>query len=141
MKIIENQKIFCCEFCNKKHYRQNVITLHERQCRNNPKNKHKCFQYCKFLKKHNDIFDENELNYPAEFRCINVKCELYNKLLYSFKYERYNRNIENIEQNNLIRMPLICEHYVLDENHKSYDFDKFKQNLILDYKMMQKNIF
>jgi hypothetical protein len=126
MKIVENQKIYCCEFCNKKHYKKNIISLHERQCRNNPKNKHKCFQYCKFLDKIYDPCEENGFDRLIEFSCKNEKCGFYEKPLYSFKYERFHSNKIRIEENDLIRMPLDCAYYILDENHKDYNFETAK---------------
>jgi len=100
MKEMKNQTIYICQYCGKKSVYKNVITIHERVCKSNQNNWHKCFQYCEHLEKFN-----NEEYEKKQFRCA-----VYDKLMYSFKLEyQLHKNKERIEK--LERMPLKCEGY------------------------------
>ncbi len=102
------EKVYRCDFCNKAIIQKGSMTLHERMCKKNPKNKHKCFQYCKHLIK------EENYNGSKSFTCA-----LNNDIdLYSFKLERFKHNTERIEK--MSRMPLECNKYELSDEHNDY---------------------
>lgn len=90
-----------------------AMSLHERMCKYNPKNRHKCFQYCRFLNK-----ESNEDG--IIFYCGNDNCELSGQDLYSYKLERFHQNKSRIK--NMTRMPLECEHYVIEEFNHDEDY-------------------
>ena len=92
--------IYQCEFCGKKSAWKHVISNHEKICNKNPKNNHKCLQYCKHLQM--DIDEYNSKKY--------FTCGISGEEMYSFKLERQqNRNSDRILK--LRRMPLNCENY------------------------------
>jgi len=100
MKEIKNQTVYVCSFCGKKSVYKSQITRHERVCKSNPNNWHKCFQYCEHLEK----FNEDEYG-KKEFRCV-----IHDKFMYSFKLEsQLHKNKERISK--LERMPIKCNDY------------------------------
>ena len=110
-----NEKVYRCDFCRKPMVRAGLMKIHERMCKKNPKNMHKCFEYCIYLEKtvleaDIPVFDEDPYS-PREikFKCTNEKCDLFDKELYSYKLERYERKRNRLE--GLIRMPLECKHF------------------------------
>lgn len=97
-------------------FNKGAMTLHERMCKENPKNKHKCFQYCKYLYGERDSYDGE-----FHFSCENIKCGMYEKNLHSYKLEREYHGKKRIKENGLIRMPLECEHYEIESGHDTYN--------------------
>lgn len=87
-----------------------AMKLHERMCKKNPKNKHKCFQYCKHLIKAKNSYGE------TTFSC-DKNPEFSGKELHSYKLERYFKGRERIKKNGLTRMPLKCEFYEIEPGH------------------------
>lgn len=108
--IITQKLVFECEFCGKRMLNKGSMTLHERMCRKNPNNKHKCFQYCRWL---NMTYEEG----LRVFYCGNVNCFLSEENLYSYKLERNYIGRMQIERQKLIRMPLQCDCYEIEESH------------------------
>ncbi len=129
MIIKKNQIIYICQYCGKKSVYRNQITMHERTCKSNPKNWHKCFQYCEHLEK-----DSSHEYGEKHFTCA----LLGNKKMYSFKLEyRIHENKGRIER--LERMPLKCKHYecsanenYLQERSKFENEAKIKQKKLLN---------
>ena len=113
MKTV-TETIYRCDFCNKAMFNKGAMSLHERMCKGNPNNKHKCFQYCKYL--HGERSDGEYY-----FTCENSKCDMYAKDLHSYKLERGYRGKRKIKMDNLTRMPLECEHYEIESGHESYN--------------------
>jgi len=109
-----NEKVYRCDFCNKAIISAGSMKLHERMCKKNPNNKHKCFQYCKNL-----ILEDGERRtseYGEEYIIEkSFLCEKTGKELYSYKLERYKTNAKRIEK--LTRMPLECEFYEAKQGH------------------------
>jgi len=111
------EMVFRCDFCNKSMLSKGAMSLHERMCKENPKNKHKCFQYCVWINR-----DFNEGN--TVFYCGCDKCDFFDKDLYSYKLERNYNGQKMIEVEGLTRMPLHCEHYEIEDGHDDF----FKQD-------------
>jgi len=107
MKIIENVTVFQCEFCGKKQYRKNDMSLHEKWCKKNPKNDHKCFQHCVHLIKSREEIDCDR-EWPST-RCT-FQCNVTKKFLYSSIAER--RKIVPLLDKSVERMPLECRFYI-----------------------------
>ena len=117
MKIIETT-VYQCDYCGKKQYRKCDMTKHEKWCKKNPKNDHKCFQYCVHLvRDREDCYDEGES--PKTRRTFT--CSLLNKKMYSYIAERRDivRNLYDCE-----RMPLQCDSY--KDRMDIYEIDDFK---------------
>lgn len=110
--ITETREIYKCEYCNKKMFGKGAMSLHERQCCKNPKNRHKCFQYCKWLNK--DTCDSTGFKF---FTCGNDKCNLCGSDLHSYKLERNYEGQQRIKDEELIRMPLVCPFYEIESGH------------------------
>ena len=100
MKIIE-KKVYHCEFCKKYSLFKHVITQHEKLCKFNPENKHKCFEYCNFLKKDGGFDCLGELT-EVRFYCTKKQIHL--------KSYKVKRNSYLMERNmNYEWMPKECE--------------------------------
>ncbi|MEE9451061.1 MAG: hypothetical protein V3V72_13510 [Ignavibacteriaceae bacterium] len=108
------EPVYRCDHCNKAMRSKGAMALHERMCKSNPKNDHKCFQYCVFLNK--GIDNSNGSRY---FDCGNVKSKFYSNDLYSYKLERFCFNQERISK--MTRMPLKCDHYQIENGHEPFD--------------------
>lgn len=115
MKTV-TEVIYRCDFCNKAMFNKGAMALHERMCKDNPKNRHKCFQYCKHLYRERNS-DDGEFY----FTCENSGCEMYEKDLHSYKLERNKEGKKRIVENHLTRMPIECEHYEIESGHDSYN--------------------
>lgn len=102
---IENKKIYRCDFCSKYYIHKGHIEKHENYCRYNPKNQHKCFEFCQHLiRKRIDISESNSFRVDITV----FECKYYeNDELYSYQAEK--RNLDVIKDG--IRMPLQCEYY------------------------------
>lgn len=105
----ETVKIYRCEYCRKYGISASSISRHEKYCGNNPNNKHKCFDFCTFLKKENQTFRyHNEVVFTCEKKCKN---------LFSYKLEKLaslntgNSSYFGTQINEMERMPLECEHF------------------------------
>jgi hypothetical protein len=102
--------VFTCDFCGKKQFRKCDMTLHERWCKKNPNNLHKCFEFCIHLKKYEveyegtDRYGEEYLGKKTEFTCDVLK-----KQMFSFIAEK--RRLPVINELHTSRMPLECDKY------------------------------
>jgi hypothetical protein len=106
----ELRKVYKCEYCGKTMLSAGAMARHEKWCRKNPHNKHKCFALCKFLKRKIVVEDtDGEYGiYHSEFTC---KCMDKNKKMYSYLLEkRLAYTFDKIPEG-LTRMPLECNMY------------------------------
>jgi len=108
----ELKKIYFCDHCKKHNLSAGSIARHEKFCRLNPNNKHKCFAYCTHLKR--------TVSYPSKtvFTCAKTGIEMYSYLLEKKLQGPY------IAQNELTRMPLECdifEEMTSNEIEERYD--------------------
>lgn len=104
MKKIEAYK---CDFCPKTSTNAGALFQHERKCRDNPYNKHKCFEFCKHLK----------MEFEDGYRIFT--CEKKQTNMYSYKAEHRNLDIEH-----LTKMPIECDDFesmMRDELAEKYD--------------------
>jgi hypothetical protein len=99
----EKTMIHTCEFCRKYYKRKNAAEWHELHCRENPKNKHKCFEFCKHLKK-TDWIEPTEYGGDQKVG-VEFTCGITGKQLHSYVAER--RKLSLVDWTT--RMPLECE--------------------------------
>ena len=91
-----------CEYCNKLNQWTHHIKRHERFCKHNPNNRHKCFEYCKHLKL--ELYDDHHgVVYSKGFKCLKT-----GKNMYSYKAEK-SIIIDVREEGE--RMPLECKYF------------------------------
>ena len=110
---IRQETIYKCEHCGKMMFRKGSMSLHERMCNKNPNNRHKCFQYCKYL-----YGERTDGKYY--FTCKKEECGMFGQDMHSYKLERNYIGKERIEDEKLRRMPLECEYYEIEEGHETY---------------------
>ena len=109
--ITITKPVYKCEFCTKLLVQKGFMALHERMCKYNPNNKHKCFEYCTHLSKEtSETYDED--GRPQFVFLCSVKNDL---AMYSYKLERFAYNQGRIK--NLTRMPLECDLYKPQDGH------------------------
>ena len=113
----KNIPTYHCSYCTKYYIRKYYAERHERFCKHNPNNKHKCFELCRHLIKsqetHNGV------------TTTDFNCKFMDKPMYSFKAEKgaikYFR--EAYGEDGIIRMPLECEHYeVMYDDYDNFDW-------------------
>lgn len=110
-------KIYKCDFCGKRQFRQCDMTMHERWCKENPKNNHKCFQFCRHLIKTSEEYDgENFVGHRTIFTC-----ELTKQGMFSYIAER--KRLPVINEKDSIRMPLECDKFEDEFTHVTKDID------------------
>lgn len=105
MKAI-TEKVYHCEHCKKYMLSASSMSRHEKYCRMNPNNKHKCFDLCRHLQKsrvYGTIYHG-----VTQFRCAITGEKMYSYLLEK-KQTAYFGNKINFD--GLIRMPLECNDY------------------------------
>jgi len=109
------------------------LSRHESMCKKNPKNKHKCFQYCKFMEKHVEYTDTyiSDGDEGISTKETTFTCTKLNKMLRSYKS---NRNTVTRERyGHLELMPTKCEFYSVVEGKESYDMDyDFDEHIITE---------
>lgn len=105
MIIKKNVTLYICEHCRKAYQSDRYIERHEKYCKKNPANDHKCFQMCKHLKRSRD-YDEHEYG-GVEYTVF--ICEKTGEEMYSYIAEK-KRLVEKGYING-DRMPLECKHY------------------------------
>jgi len=104
MKIIQTT-VYVCEHCGRKMFGKGAMSRHEKYCKHNPSNKHKCFDFCKHLQKLDNYEHDDFGNLRGGCEMI---CLLSDKKMYSYKFEK-NYNKPATALNGLERMPLSCE--------------------------------
>lgn len=102
---IQQETVYRCEHCNRPMFGKGAMSRHEKYCKENPNNKHKCFDFCKHLEwERNYAYDD----YGNQCGGSNMICTKRNIDMYSFKFEK------NVAKpigalNGLERMPLVCD--------------------------------
>jgi hypothetical protein len=91
-----------CDFCPKASTKAGAMALHERKCKQNPNNHHKCFDFCRHLQK---IYKGHN---RSGFICLAQDIEMY-----SYKAEH-----SSIDIKGLTRMPLECKFYAYMTNEQ-----------------------
>jgi hypothetical protein len=103
-------KIFECKYCGKKSAWKTVIVNHEKICKENPNNKHKCFDFCEHLIK--------DVNYDdSGIKETTFYCPKIDKSLYSYKVERCQHMFRHVISKKT-RMPLECNFYELSKDYE-----------------------
>lgn len=101
----ENRTVYFCEFCRKYYIHKGHGKRHEKYCKENPANKHKCFEFCRYLKRSVERL-EGEYGFCGHETIFT--CTKHNKEMYSYIAER--RDILgyiNYDE----RMPLNCAEF------------------------------
>lgn len=121
---IQQETVYRCDHCNRSMLGKGAMSRHEKYCRQNPNNKHKCFEFCKHLEK---AFTHEETgDYNNEPRITHMTCTKLNIKMYSYKFEKNTTKPINALIG-LTRMPLECDSYEdMHEPTEDYDFDEFK---------------
>lgn len=113
----ETRKVYECEHCGRKMLSAGAMGYHEKWCKKNPTNKHKCFALCRHLKR--------TLNMHA--RKIEFQCMATGKYMYSFHLEKKHKYQYRNLPCDAIRMPLQCdkwEQMTIDEQYKRFDINE-----------------
>jgi hypothetical protein len=106
MKTLPNRTIYRCDHCTKHRLTKAAAERHERFCKRNPANKHKCFG-CQNLK----VADGKA---PDGRSCKQFTCEAFERRLYSYVAERRGLMHEGVLGPDCMRMPLECPAYALE---------------------------
>ena len=104
---IEKLIVYICEHCNKKMFGAGAMSRHEKWCKENTNNKHKCFEFCKHL----EMTQEYEADYDGyKQKFTKMICTKRNVDMYSYKFEKKTTKPANTLEG-LERMPLKCDLY------------------------------
>lgn len=115
MKTLQ-ETIYRCDHCNRPMFGKGAMSRHEKYCKENPNNDHKCFDFCKHLKRTVFIDSDDYENYEkrTDMECVKLK-----KFMYSYKFEKnYNKPVNALD--GLERMPLECEHHCYMDGYVKY---------------------
>lgn len=96
-------KIYECDHCPKYYKRKHAAIKHEKYCRNNPANKHRCFEFCGHLSKVERV--EECQYYDRKYKTF--VCDITGDEMHSYIAER--RGMEICDETE--RMPIKCENY------------------------------
>ncbi len=110
--VIENMLVYKCDHCGKKQFRKCDMTQHEKWCKENPSNMHKCFQFCPNLIKTEEEYEGCDHYEPGDTyvgKKTVFTCAKTGQKMYSFKAEK--RKLPVVNEEGVIRMPLQCEHF------------------------------
>jgi hypothetical protein len=94
MKIVTNATYYTCDHCTKRMFTKKGMSNHEMFCKSNPRNKHKCFDFCKHLQR-------ERMEGQTVFTCL-----LLNEDMYSYKAEKRKHPVLKDEES--MRMPNHC---------------------------------
>lgn len=118
MKTIQG-KYYKCEYCRRKMFGAGAMGYHEKYCKENPHNMHKCFEYCDHLMKSEHIVDSeyyaDDIGY-GKCKQTEFTCKVTGKKMYSYHREK---QYWQYVTSDMIRMPLECEDYECKTN--AYD--------------------
>jgi hypothetical protein len=112
MKTVE-KKVYYCDHCKRHMLSAGAMSRHEKYCRLNPNNRHKCFDLCTHLKR---------VLLPYSFG--EMVCKVTDCKMYSYKLEKRASLFpyHNLTKG-LVRMPLTCNLYkvmTLEEEEKRF---------------------
>ena len=116
MKTIKG-KYYQCEYCGRKMFGAGAMGYHEKYCKQNPKNMHKCFGFCNHLIKSEKIVDSDYYEDDYGFgttKQTEFTCAITGKKMYSYHREKMYWQYVTPD---MVRMPLECEYYEC----KTYD--------------------
>ena len=100
--------IYRCDHCNKPMFGKGAMVRHEKFCKENPNNQHKCFEFCKHLEMTVTNDGYNDYAYPV--KCTEMTCTKRNVEMYSYKFEKNCAKPKNALEG-LEIMPLECNDY------------------------------
>ena len=106
MKTIPNRTLYRCDYCRTHRLSPAAAQHHERFCKHNPNNKHKCFG-CQYLTVADGVGSDGQ-------RLKSFTCEALNLPLYSYVAEK--RGVASkygLLPEGCKRMPLTCPAYRL----------------------------
>jgi|WetSurMetagenome_2_1015567.scaffolds.fasta_scaffold00157_26 hypothetical protein len=107
----ELRKVYFCDHCKKHNLSASSISRHEKYCRYNPNNRHKCFDMCVHLKKLSEIVRSGDSDYPVGIKTV-FTCGVTGNKMYSYQLENKARLYPFIISfSGLQRMPLTCDLY------------------------------
>ena len=126
MKIL-NIKTYQCEHCDRRMFGAGAMGWHEKYCKQNPNNRHMCFQYCRNLIKTEKIvpssYYEDDYGYGTT-KQTEFTCKKTGKKMYSYKREK---QYWQYVTSDMIRMPLECKFYKSPESEDIED--NFETNI------------
>jgi hypothetical protein len=104
MKTLLNRTVYQCEYCTTRRFTKNAATRHERYCKRNPNNQHRCFD-CRHLLRTTEEAGVGENGQLITAKRTVFHCGRFDKDLYSYVAERQNilHHVGAAE-----RMPLTC---------------------------------
>jgi len=94
-----NETVYRCDFCNRAIVSKGSMVVHEKMCKNNPENAHKCFEFCNHLQRDKEIIggygDEDWDLKRTKFVCLIRDVELKSyKVKRTKKLMEYTKDIE-----------------------------------------------
>lgn len=104
MRKIPNRTLYRCDHCTAYRLSADAAEYHERFCKRNPNNQHKCFG-CKFLAVAKGTASDGR-------SLKSFSCEALNKPLYSYVAEK--RGLRGLLPEGSERMPLVCPTYQIN---------------------------
>jgi hypothetical protein len=118
MKTIQG-KYYQCEHCLRKMFGAGAMGYHEKYCKMNPKNAHKCFEFCEHLNRtthyvQSSYYGDDESS--GQCNQTEFTCAITGKKMYSYKREKMYWQYVTPD---MIRMPLECELY--EEKSNPYE--------------------
>lgn len=120
--------VFTCDYCGKKKFRKCDMSRHEKWCRNNPNNQHKCFQFCRYLVKSEEEYEgRDQYDYDETFtgKKTVFHCALTNQKMYSFIAER--KKLPVVNESDAVRMPLECESF--KDQYTEFDLEDINETI------------
>ena len=110
----ETRKVYQCDHCSKRMLSAGAMSYHEKWCKKNPHNRHKCFALCSHLKKTLNMHTRK-----IEFQCLKTGQQMYS-------YHLEKRNVYQFRRIPIdaIRMPLECDLFqemTLDEQCERFN--------------------
>jgi hypothetical protein len=123
------RKVYQCEHCKRNMVSASAMSRHERFCRMNPNNKHKCFDLCRHLKRNIELIDGKDPSSAFSY-VTTLKCGVTDIKMYSYLFEKKG-NFKPEFLKGLIRMPLDCKlyQYMTDSEYE----DRFHPSSDSDY--------
>lgn len=108
MKVVENVKIYHCDFCKKKLFVKSAMERHEINCFHNPVNHRPCFGCIHLEKKETTLYDDSPMGGEIERKVSLFHCSKKGLFLYTPKNE-HKRNWFDLGDDINEKMPTECE--------------------------------
>ena len=100
------KKVYQCDYCQKNMISAGAMARHEKFCRKNPNNMHKCFDTCRFLVRTKELITGKDPFSPYSY-VTTFRCKSTGKKMYSFLFEK-TVDFKPKYTKGLMRMPLEC---------------------------------